>query len=577
MSTRPRGLRCAPVARILCILGLTTRAVAAQDTAGVSIDFGGVSDRAVAVAGIPDSVLARALAKFNDPVTLRAYGGAQINAPIGGTLGVHAGDARIASRVDGDVVIINGSLRLDSSAVITGEIIVLGGRFYPDPGARYRLPVVAYPERASVRRTGNATLEPTSPTPSLRDLAGRVSFQRGPLLVAPRLDFGVYNRVEGLPLLIGPAIAWQVRPGLTARLDAELILRTAQDPSGARDDTGWRLRAVADLAGERALRIGIEAGNEVVATADEPLRPAESSLAALVLRRDHRDWLARRGTRAFVAWDARTGLTLEAGFGVARERSVPALDAFSILRGGETWRANPLVDDGRFTTVTAAVSWDTRDTPLTPRDGWWLRGGVQHTTSSELTPTLLPEQIRDPLPSDGYGAVEGWFDLRRYQRIDFRHAVHFRLAGEGWLGGDPLTVQRRHGLGGTDELFAYPFRAVTCDVRRRPDPAQPALCDRRMVAQVELRRRFDIGISTRIGPYGLGIDQVDAVLLGDFGSAWLAGDGPGQVPAGRIQDIAEWRGMLGAGIDGGWFGLYLGQSVTDDEPLHFTFRLQRRF
>jgi hypothetical protein len=563
--------------RLLIATILLAAPAAAQDTAGVSITFGGAGNRQVAVTGIPDSILARALERFNAPATIRAYGGAQVNAPVGGTLGVYDGDARIATRVDGDVVIINGSLRLDSSAVVTGEVIVLGGRFYPDPGAQYRRPVIAYDVAASVRRTGDATLVATAPAPTLRDLAGRVMFQRGPLVLAPRVDLGVYNRVEGLPIHLGPSITWRATPEVTAHLDAELILRTAQDPSDTRDANGWWARAMATVEGARRLRLGIEAANRVASTADAPFRPAEASLSALVLRRDHRDWFSERGTRAFAAWEVRPGLTVDATFAVTRERSLPALDAFSFLRSGETWRANPLVDDGRFTAVTGGLAWDTRDASRAPRDGWWIRGGVRSTTSSELTPTLLPETVRDPLPTDGYGAVEAWFDARRYQRLDFRHAIHFRLAGEGWIGGDPLTVQRRLGLGGSDELFALPFRAISCDARRRPDPARPALCDRRLVAQVELRRRFDVNVATRVGPYGLGIDQLEAVLLADFGSAWIAGDGPGRVPANRIQSLGEWRGLLGAGLDGGWFGAYLGRSFTDDEPFRLTFRLQRRF
>lgn len=561
----------------LLLVAILAAPVTAQDTAGVSIDFGGTTERTVTRRGIPDSVLTLALERFNAPGTLRAYGGAQFNAPVGGTVGVYDGDARIATRVDGDVVIINGSLRLDASAVITGRVIVLGGRFYPDPGARYPTPAMIHDERASVRRTGDATLELTAPTPTLRDLAGRASLHRGPVLIAPRVDLGIYNRVEGLPLHLGPSIAWQASPDITARLDGELILRTAQDPSGSRDENGWWLRAMADVNGDRPLRIGIEAGNQVVPTADAPFRAAEASLAALIFRRDYRDWLAERGTRAFVSWEVRPHLAVEASFGVARQRSLPALDAFSVLRSGETWRANPLVDDGRYTSITLGATWDTRDAATAPRDGWWIRGGIRSTTSSELTPTLLPEQVRDPLPTDGYGSLEARLDVRRYQRLDFRHSLHLRLSAEGWIGGDPLTVQRRLGLGGADELFAYPFREIACDSRRRPDPAQPALCDRRVVAQVEFRRRFDLGLSTRVGPYGIGIDQVDALLLADFGSAWIAGDGPGQVPSGRIQSLGEWRGMLGAGIDAGWVGAYVGRSITDDEPFRFTVRLQRRF
>lgn len=558
------------------MLGLVSPAWA-QDTVGVSIDFGPPPERTEAVRLIPDSVLQRALAQFNDPATVRSYGGAVINAPIAGSVGVYDGDLRIGARIDGNVVVINGSLRLDATARITGTIVVLGGRFYPDPGAQFTAPAVEYVERASVRRRGDATLEATTPSPSLRELAGRASFRYGNMALTPRVHLGVYNRIEGLPIRVGPSIAWQASPTLAVSFDADLILRTAREEGEARGGAGWWSRLALRRDGVRPLTVGIEGGSEVVPTPDRGLPDTESSINALVFRRDERDWFGSRGMRLFAEWQMRPTLQLDAGFAVARERSLPAVEAFSVLRSGEQWRANPLIDDGRFTTLSLGGTWHTTAGPDAPRDGWWVRGALRYITSSELTPILLPEQVRDPLPSEQYGALEASFDVRRFQRIDPRHALHLRLSGEGWLGGDPLTIQRRVALGGSDFMMAYPFRAVTCDPRRRSDPATPALCDRRMMAQAEFRRSVDLGINTRIGPYGLGIDRADLLLFTDWGSAWVAGDGPGQVPSGRIQSLSEWRGALGVGADAGWLGIYLSKSVTDGEPARFAIRLQQRF
>src|SRR5690606_20979595 len=133
----------------IVLLGLPT-AIAAQDNDGVSFDFGAPPERPATTGTIPDSLLRQALDRFNDPATLRSYGGTQVNAPVAGTIGVYDGDARSASRVDGDVVVINGSLRLDSTAVVAGRIIVLGGLFLADPGARFESPVSTWPSRVAV-------------------------------------------------------------------------------------------------------------------------------------------------------------------------------------------------------------------------------------------------------------------------------------------------------------------------------------------------------------------------------------------------------------------------------------------
>lgn len=552
-------------------------ALAAQDPAGVTLDLGAPPDAAAIADTIPAVVLDRALAQFNDPATTRIFGGIQLNTPVDGTVGVYDADVRISTHVTGDVVVINGSLRIDARGRVDGRVTVLGGRFFADSGARFQRPVTEYRRAAAVRQSADTRLVPAAPTPTLRDLAGRISTRLGPVAVAPRLGIGVYNRVEGLPVHLGPALEWRPTETTTASLHADLIVRSTPDETDTRDAVGWWLRLAVRRTAARPLTVGLEGGSRIEATADRPLSPGESSLSALIFRRDRRDWFQRRSVSVFADWHLRPTLALSGRIESSRERSVASSEAFSILRSDEPWRPNPLIDDGRYTSVTIGATWDTRDDPDAPRDGWWMTTELRRTTSGELTPVLLPEQVRDPLPAEGYEAWEARFDLRRYLVLDPRLAVHLRLMGQGWIGGDPLTLQRRLSLGGDDYMPGYGFRAITCDLRRRPDPARPALCDRQLVAQVEVRRTVDVRLGSRIGPYAIGIDRAELVVFADFGSAWIAGDGPGQVPAGRIQALDEWRGDLGAGFDAGWFGAYVARAVTDDEPLRLSLRLSRRF
>jgi hypothetical protein len=162
-------------------------------------------------------------------------------------------------------------------------------------------------------------------------------------------------------------------------------------------------------------------------------------------------------------------------------------------------------------------------------------------------------------------------------RLHPRYVLQLRAAGAGWIGGDPLTMQRRLAMGGVDPLAGYGFREISCDPRRRPDPAMPALCDRQMVLQAEVRRTVPVRVGTRVGAYTLGIEQLDLVVFGDMGSAWLAGDGPGQVPAGKLQALDEWRSDVGVGVDAGLLGAYLAHPLNGGDGLRFSLRLSRRF
>lgn len=574
------------LARPLTVLGavgiglLTLSPALRAQTGGVVIDFGGVQGQPPSQVEIPDSVLARALAIFNAPApaTTRSYGGTtQIGARHAGSYAMYSGDLLVRTTIEGNVVVINGDLRITGEGEVTGEVIVLGGRYSADAGARIHGTVTEFRRTASVRRNPDGTLVPAEPTPSLRQLAGNAALRVGPALLTPHFGLGVYNRVEGLPLAIGGALSMNDPHDIALRLEGDAIVRTARDPSGIRDPLGWRGRLSMSLPDPHGFVFGIEAGQRMVATADRPFSDTESALSAAFLRRDYRDWYQSQDVGATGAWSPTDRLMVLGRVGVSRQRSVASVDAFSLLRNSETWRPNPLIDDGRFLTLELGAAWDTRTDRSRPSDGWTVRGMLRRTSSNELTPIQLPAQVRDPLPVTGYRSWEASFLVRREQRLNPSTTVHAQLTGSGWVGGDPLTVQQRVALQGGDGLPGYTFREVRCDPRRQVIAAEPALCDRRMLAQVELRHTTGLRLGTSFGPYALGIDRPAIVLFGDFGSAWLAGDGPGQVPSGRIQSLAEWRGDLGLGLDGGWLGLYAARSFTDDRPVRLVVRLQQRF
>ena len=189
-------------------------------------------------------------------------------------------------------------------------------------------------------------------------------------------------------------------------------------------------------------------------------------------------------------------------------------------------------------------------------------------SSNDITPVTLPTSIRNAVPESGYGESDGNFDLRGFLRINPVQKLDARLVGGGYLSGDPLTIQRRRAIGGSDPMPGYDFRSINCDRRHRPDPAGPALCDREMALQLEYRHVLPFEIGTRVGNYNLGIRRPDLVLFGDAGTAWLAGDSAGRVPAGRIQDLAEWRSDVGIGISSGPIGIYIAKSVVDALPVH---------
>ncbi|MES2304399.1 MAG: BamA/TamA family outer membrane protein [Gemmatimonadota bacterium] len=552
--------------------------LAAQDPAQV-LNLGAPAGDTLRGAA-PDSVLTRIINRFNDPATTRLEGKLDLapGASMAGTLALYGNLARIQGTVHGSVIILNGDLRISATGRVEGDIIVVGGRLTVAVGGVITGDTTVFERAAPVSRAPDGTVIRRKPGRSLTDLTtASASFALGPVAATLHLGASAYNRTEGLPIQFGPSFLWRPGQKNTLQLDLNGIFRTASSADANRPDLGWTGALVLRNAGKQPLTFRADAGSVIAPMTARAYSPLESGLSAFLLRRDYRDWFATRGWGLSGEWSPTTALSVSAGMHQSRERSVRATDAFSVFRSGEPWRANPLIDEGRFQTASIGLGYDTRDDKLHPTSGWWLRGELRRVTSGELTPASLPTEVRGTMPVSGYQSDQLDFDARYYLRLNPKNGVHIRAAGGGWIGGDPLLVQQRRAMGGGDPMAGYAFRFLNCDRRLRPDAAEPALCDRDLLLQGEFRRTLELNFNTRVGGYAFGIQRADLVLFGDLGSAWLAGAGRGQVPSNRIQSIGEWRSDVGAGFDAGHFGIYIAKAIADPEPLRVLFRLQRRF
>ncbi|MBA2291807.1 MAG: BamA/TamA family outer membrane protein, partial [Gemmatimonadales bacterium] len=455
----------------LGLLVIRTPGVAAQDSTR-TIDFS--TTDTLPSDEIPEPVLRAAIAQFNAPTTTRTHGTlvvTQGNA-IDGTLGIHRGTLRIAGIVRGNIVVLNGDVRIDDGGRVIGDILVLGGRIVLAPAAVHQGTRREYGGVAPVGTKPDGTIAMRPRRRGLSDYtSASATFVTGPVQTTVRAEADAYNRVEGLPIVVGPTLRWRPDEVTAIRVHVAGIIRTAADPDGLRKDFGWRAGVEVARLEPLPITLNVDGGSAIVPIIDRAFSSLESGLSAFLLRRDYRDWMSSTGVGVSLAYRPHPVLSVTLGAHWDRERTVRAVDAFTVLRASEVWRPNPAIDDGDYRTFSASVQWDSRDDNTRPLSGWLVRGSMQHVTSDQLSPITLPSLVRDDMPTSGYGSTAIELDLRRYLRLDPRQSVHLRLAGAGWVGGDPLTVQRRRSMGGAHPLSGYGFREVTCDRRRRPDPA----------------------------------------------------------------------------------------------------------
>jgi hypothetical protein len=564
------------------------RPLLAQDSV-IVIDPNAPPSDSVVRGGPPSEVVAELIAFFNDSGTTRMQG--DVTLPPGsrfeGKLAMYRGSLRVAGRVAGPIAVANGTLYLLPGASVDGEILVVGGRLLRSEQVEHLGPERVYWDAAPVVRGGDGLLTIRERRRPLGEIAtARTTFQAGRIRTTLSLSTGgTYNRIEGLPVLFGPLFEFRPSTRTYARLDLRGILRTAGEDTDLRSDFGYVARGDFRFGGPVEFGVGGRLYSEVEPIEDQPLTAGESGWSAFLLQRDYRDYYERQGIAGLAYIQPTPALRFEFSLSRDAERSVRATDPWSLLRNSDRWRRNPLIDDGHYFIVGAQTDFDTRNDRDRPTTGWMLRARYEHLTSDDIAPVALPPVVRPSPPTGGgYATDRLSLDLRRYSRLTPGLRVNARVRADGWIAGDRLPVQRRVSLGGPDLLPGFEFRAFTCAPRGFSDPADPALCDRMIATQVEVRTRLGLNLGYRIpdregtrrGRF-IGIEEADLVFFSDAGKAWLAGAGPGQVPVNRLPVLKEWSLDLGIGLDAGELGAYLAKSVSSRESVKFLVRLQRRF
>jgi hypothetical protein len=531
----------------------------------------------------PDAVLREVADIYNSPGTIRTSGSYDIPAEreISGDVAITAGQLTIAGRVTGRVVAINSDVTLAPSARIGGDLLVIGGRVNGlTPGA-VRGRVRQYDARFPYRME-NDRLVPLLDEESTWE---RFMRRRAQSTSKITLRGETYNRVEGLPVHIGPSLRHSLGE---ARLSADLlgIVRSADGFRLDGDNLGHLFTVELKSNPYSGAAVRARLYDEVAPVERWHLRDQEVGLASFFLRRDFRDYYNRHGGAAELAVYAGTDAELRFSYADERWDSRRAQDPWTFVRANQAWRANPEVDEGRMHLASASLRVDTRNARDNPWAGWYVNVDVER-GNGRLASPLLPDA------SEKLAYTRGFLDLRRYNRLAPNAQFNMRAVVGGWLGGDPLPLQRRLSVGGPGTLPGFDFRrhAGGTDVGQCSSGAaaegMPAMCERVALFQVEYRGELPVDI------FGAG-NEADGdwreygwhptaqwVVFADAGRGWLVGPRQGTLQYDSdilLPPLSTFRTDLGVGVDVGVIGLFLAKAVsTSKEPANFFIRLRHRF
>jgi hypothetical protein len=567
--------------RLACALALLPVAARAQvvDTTRAGRDTLGA---------LPHHIAELVAHRYNAPAALRARGPAAVaeGQVVDGDVAVLQGPLDVRGRIAGSVVVVNGDVSLGAASVIDGDLVVVGGALRAEEGARVGGTTRTYPEPMTYREEGGLIV-PIVDRTAAEGWTGwlRRGAERGSSRIR-LLSARTYNRVEGLPILLGPSLRDEGRDG-SIEVDAYGIVRTAEGLRWEEEDIGHALRADLRIGRGRGVIVGGRLYDVVEPVQDWEMTDAEIGLASFFLHRDFRDYYDRHGGSGTIGVHAGPDATLTLDYAAERWGSRLARDPWTPFRNGDDWRPNPTVDDGFVHLATLTVRVDTRNDVENPWSGWFATADFELGRGDfhSLGPAdPLARAATAPAPANWRRA---FVDLRRYNRLSPDGQLNARLVAGGWVGGDELPLQRRFALGGPGSLPGFDFRSgedaerlmCTSDATLLGAPGQ---CERLLLAQIEYRGDVEIGpFAGSRGPASWGLNP-DAhwILFVDAGRGWLVGDRAGTMryPSGRLPPLSTFQTDIGAGLDLGVVGLFIAKALSDaDEPPNFFVRVRHRF
>ena len=371
-----------------------------------------------------------------------------------------------------------------------GDILVIGGRLIRAAGARHEGRQRVYWDAAPVdpHRRGPAR-DPRAAPPDRR--SGRGAYQlpdrEGAHHAAARDRAAPTTGSRGCRSSSAPPSTSAPARRSAFKLDLRGILRTAGSETRLAD-FGYHARGEFRLG-----RFGIAGRvySELTPIEDHPLSLERGGLVVLPAAARLSRLLRPAGIR-------RAGLGADRpaaqgrGLPAPRRRALGAGDRSLVpVPQQRPWRRNPLIDDGHYITTGAPARLRHPERALSAEHRLADPGPLRALEQRRRGAGVLPPLVRPELPLGRRYAFDRVFlDVRRYSRITPSLRVNARLRADGWVAGDRLPVQRRVSLGGPDLLPGYDFRAFTCAPSGFTDPSQPALCDRVVTAQVEVRTRL---------------------------------------------------------------------------------------
>lgn len=482
--------------------------------------------------------------QWRSPSTTSFDGDAVIEAgeTIAGNVVVKAGNLTLHGRVEGDVLVVGGTLFIRNGAHITGNARVINGEVVKDDEAR----VDGYIDQTRAS------------TASYRYDRGRFA-RSGYRFEAPwtdrltNLDNFLYhfNRVEGHFFGLGSEkkYYWDGARTLSAHGFIGWGFKSHQWRGLIGVDRQFSLGGPEDDAGH-LLEFGFEGHSLTDSKESWIIGTNENTAAAVLIHEDFHDYFEREGFSLHTGYYYKEGdllAQLRLEFAGDRYESMESRTEWSVFGGNKVFRPNPAIAAGHMRSIVVRPGFTTTERTSRGQHGWSIHA------IAEITDKALGGDFT-------FSAFT--MDVRRYQPLSRYDNLNLRIRF-GTSGG-LLPPQRMFEIGGLGTLHARPYKS--------------AAGNRLILVNAEYILNADILNDLDFWPSWL-FSRINLIFMVDAGFIRSVSRDLGWTEGFEGIRFADFRNDLGFGVSnrsGSWRAGFAWQ--TDRKaPARFFFRFTRPF
>ena len=451
---------------------------------------------------------------------------------------VKAGTLTVYGRINGDVLVVGGDLRIKDNAYIGGNVKVINGEVLKDEDAV----VVGYIDKSSSRKEKTYREE----TKDFRKASTRLNATWIP--ETTNLDNFIfrYNRVEGLFLGLGSEkrYYWDGQKTYSAYGSFGYGFKS----HNWRGNLGLSRQFAFDDG--QLFEIEVEGHSLTDSKEDWLIGVGENTAAAFFIHEDFRDYFERSGFGVNAGYAVQQDYLsgqVKIGYLSDEYQSMTNQTEWSLFGGNKVFRLNPLIDEGMMRSIVGSAGMSTVTTTIYGPEGWSILATAEGAKKS----------LKSEFEFNRYVA-----DVRRYQPLGRYDNLNVRVRVGSSDG--VLPIQKAFDMGGLGTLPAFPFKGETGN--------------RLLLMNAELVINGDFLGDLSFWPSGL-LREINFVVFSDAGlvrtmpasAQWTEG-----FDNTRLSDFRHDAGV-GVGTRSGSFRIAFVWRTDRSEPARLIFRIARPF